>query len=293
MKYIRISERQRRCFIYAVLINMGLNFCKKIFSKQQGLPKVPLIFLLVAILSLLQVATNYFMQAISINAGIIINEIIFIAGLPILLALALHLDFSKIFPFKLPLLKTLMASVLLTIPVAILIDYLAAGTEYISPLPIEYYLMLKNLMFFQGPWEFIYKLFLLCLLPSVCEEIFFRGFCQNTLEKKWGSNKAIIITAALFALLHGNPWYLILYFFLGLFLSWVYAQTKTLWIPICCHFINNAVTFITHSLEIDLPLKSFQSLVDLSIIIFLIIWGTVMVLIFQRVSRQIKPGPAA
>ncbi|MFH1874267.1 MAG: type II CAAX endopeptidase family protein [Pseudomonadota bacterium] len=272
---------------------MGQNFRQKIFSSQRPAPSIPLVFLLVAILSLLQFATNFFMQKVSSSAGILINEIIFIAGLPILIAAILHFNLAKIFPFNLPRLKLLIYAILLTIPFAVVIDYFAAGIEHFFPLPTEYYVMLERLMFFENTWEFIFKLFLLCVLPGVCEEIFFRGFCQNSLEKKWGSNKAILITAALFALLHGNPWYLLLYFFLGLFLSWVYAQTKTLWIPICCHIVNNAVTFISHSLEIDLPLKGFKNLTDLSIIIVALILVISLFFVFKRLSRQIKPRPTS
>jgi membrane protease YdiL (CAAX protease family) len=216
--------------------------------------------------------------------GIIINEVIIIAGLPFILALIFHFDLKQLFPLQRPKTAALILAALLTLPFAFLIDYGAAVTEVLFPLPASYYSFLEQLMSFTGAAGFLHKLFLLCILPGFCEEILFRGFCQNSLEIKWGTNKAILITGLLFALLHGNPWYLPLYFLLGIFLSWVYALSRTLWVPIVCHTLNNAWTFSLHSLDLKIPFRAFADPLDIVLVLAAVILVVTLALAYRRSS---------
>lgn len=254
----------------------------RMFVRGASFPSAPLVFLLVAVISLLQFPSNLFLRTVSIPGGIIINEIVFILGLPLTVVLALHYDIAKIFPLKAPKTATVIASLLLAVPVAMLIDYGAAASEAVFPMPERYHELMDRLMSFSGNWEFVLKLFVLCILPGICEELFFRGFCQTSLETRWGADKAMFITALLFALLHANPWYFHLYFLLGLFLSWVYARSRTLWIPVICHIVNNAWTFVNHALGNEYPLRGAASSVDLS----LVIGGAAAVVIFGHLFKR-------
>ena len=252
------------------------SFTKALFSVGKPVPGTPLVFLLVAIVSTLQIPANLLMKSFSFNVGILINEIFIIVGIPLVIAHYLNFDRSRLFVFKIPTAKSWMLATLLAIPAAFMIDYAAAASELILPMPQHYHELLNRLMAFEGKWQFVVKLFVLAVLPGTCEEIFFRGLCQTSLEVKWGKNIAIFLTAGLFALLHGNPWYFHLYYLLGLFLSWVYAVSRTLWIPITCHVINNAWTFINNALGVEYPLESFTGLLDLS----LVAGGAILVLVF-------------
>ncbi|PIU57782.1 MAG: hypothetical protein COS89_03655 [Deltaproteobacteria bacterium CG07_land_8_20_14_0_80_38_7] len=214
-----------------------------------------LVFLTLGVISLLQIPINFIMKKYSMDTGILINEFAVIAGIPLIIAASLHLDITKLFPLKKPAFNMIIIASLLTLMIALLIDYTAVATEFFFPLPKEFREIMNRLMEFKGASGFIYKLFILCIVPGICEEIFFRGFCQTSLTAKWGKTVAIIITGFLFAVMHGNPWYLHLYFILGVLLSFVYAFTQTLWVPIVCHIINNAWTFINHSLKIEFPLN--------------------------------------
>jgi len=239
---------------------------RRMFSIGERLPGTSLIFLLVAVISVLQVPANLLMKNFSFNLGIIINEILVIAGIPLLITHYLGFEKSKLFRFKLPKISTWAFAVILAVPTALLIDYAAAASESILPMPERFHDLLNQIMAFQGSGQFLIKLFVLCVLPGFCEEIFFRGFCQTPLEIRWGKWKAIAITSALFALLHANPWYFHLYFLLGFFLSWTFAVSRTLWIPITCHIINNAWTFTNNALKLEYPLKGFSHPLDISII---------------------------
>lgn len=257
---------------------------KKLIS---NLPHLPLAFFLVAIICFLQLPANFVIKTVSLPGGILINEILIIAGLPLALSYLLGFDKSRLFPFFSPRFSVWITAVLLTIPVALLIDYGAKAGESFFPIPAKYREILDQLMAFKGPWQFILKLFLLAIVPGFCEEIFFRGFCQNTFEAKWGKNIAILVTGILFAVLHGNPWYAHLYLVLGLFLSWVYSIGRTLWIPITCHILNNAWTFINHALGVEYPLRGFGNPIDIIIIISAVIFLTCIGYKFHNMQSRI------
>lgn len=261
------------------------DFFKRLFSIGQALPGLPLIFLLVAVVSLLQLPANYLMTAVSKNLGIFVNEIFIIVGIPLAIMLLLGFDLPKLLPFKTPKASMWIFAVLLSVPVAMLIDYSAAASEAFLPLPLKYHEFLNELMTYSGGFEFAIKLSLLCILPGICEEIFFRGICQTTLGTRWGTKTAIIVTAVLFAILHGNPWYFHLYFLLGFFLSWVYAASKTLWIPITCHIINNAWTFTNHALGVKYPLRGFSAPVDVLLVIAGILFAVFFASAFRKTAR--------
>lgn len=75
--------------------------------------------------------------------------------------------------------------------------------------------------------------------PAVGEELVFRGLIGQGLIQRWGLLRGISTTAALFALAHLSPAHAIATLPLGVFLHWVYLQTRSLWAPILLHFLNN------------------------------------------------------
>ncbi len=254
----------------------------------QPLPGVPLILLIVAAVSLLQLPANYILVSVSKNAGIVLNEIVVILLLPVSLLYFLGFDIFKVLVFRRTKNAVLVSAMILSVPVAMLIDYAASASELAFPLPQRYRDIMEGIMAYSGAAGFIVKYFILCVLPGFCEEIFFRGVCQTSLEARWGKNAAIFVTAALFAILHGNPWYIHLYFLLGLFLSWVYAESGTLWAPIICHLVNNSWTFANHALRIEYPLKGFGSSVDIAIILGGIVLAGAAYASFKHFIRREK-----
>ena len=79
----------------------------------------------------------------------------------------------------------------------------------------------------------------IALGPAVGEELVFRGLIGQGLVHRWGLPGGIAATAALFALAHISPAHAIATLPLGVFLHWVYLQTRSLWAPILLHFLNN------------------------------------------------------
>ena len=219
------------------------------------LPGVSLVLIVAACVALLGIPASYVIHHVNVGLGVTLNEIVFIAGIPLLVVYVMKFDRRTLFRFALPPARSIIPLLLVTLGALIIIDHLTWASEQIVPLPEKYRLILNSIMAVSSPLEFVYKIFLLCFIPGICEELFFRGFAQTSLMQRKGKWFGIIVVAALFSLLHGNPWHFHLYFVLGFFLSWVYSVSATLIVPIACHIINNAWTLAHHTLGTTLPME--------------------------------------
>ena len=248
-----------------------------------GLPQPSLVFLTLTAVALLGVPTSHLITSSGAQSfGILIHEFAIVAGLPLIVIVWKKLDPSRFLQLGKPPWKLIGWVIVLTIGADIIIDYLTAASELILPLPETYKLALEKIMSAPTIPVYIWKLFLICVVPGVCEEILFRGFCQTSLAVHVGKTPAILITAFFFALLHGNPWYFHLYFLLGLLLSWVYAVSGTLIVPMMVHILNNAWTFTSHVMDVHIPLNGFSDPRD----IFILCCGGVLLFTSGRVIHE-------
>lgn len=88
--------------------------------------------------------------------------------------------------------------------------------------------------------QYILFIFLMAIVPAVCEEFLFRGLIYQGL-KKWNQIGAIFLSALFFMLMHGTPDQTIHQFLLGIILALVFSATGSIWAPILLHFLNNFV----------------------------------------------------
>lgn len=230
-------------------------------------PSHSLVWMIVACVALLELPASAIIHQVNLGLGVVLNEIVFILGISLLVVHVMKFNGKKIFPLKLPRARSVIPLLIAIAGMVIVIDYLTWASEQVWPLPMRYQTALDSIMSVSSPLGFVYKLMLLCFIPGICEEIFFRGFIQTSLAHAKGKWFGIIIAAALFALLHGNPWYFHLYFILGLFLSWMYSVSATLVIPIACHILNNTWTFTNHTLGTTLPLEGASTITSVLILI--------------------------
>ena len=82
------------------------------------------------------------------------------------------------------------------------------------------------------------------VFPAFLEEMAMRGYVLRALQP-YGKRSAVIISAVLFGLIHGNVLQLPFAFILGLVLGWLTVQTGSIWPAVVFHFTNNAYSVIT------------------------------------------------
>ena len=157
-------------------------------------------------------------------------------------------------------------------------------------LPEIYKQMLKGMM--QNNMGFV----AVAILVPIAEEMVFRGAILRRLLDLTGNEKrwiAIVTSAALFGLVHGNMLQGLNAFAMGLMLGWMYVRTRSIVPGVVMHFTNNSLSYIMERMypgTDDMTLREFyggdMTRVWLSVAFSLMIFGASM---FQLNFRLQKP----
>ena len=91
-------------------------------------------------------------------------------------------------------------------------------------------------------------LFFLSVVPAVGEEWMLRGLIGRGLIARWGLVWGILLTSILFAVMHIDPPHVAAVFPIGIMMHIVYLTTRSFWMPILYHFLNNATVSVFTSL---------------------------------------------
>jgi membrane protease YdiL (CAAX protease family) len=134
--------------------------------------------------------------------------------------------------------------VFLGLGLGIVSDELDRMAQSAFPMPREILDALKDFMVFHSAREMILLVFSVVIFAGVIEEMLFRGFLQTALERHNPSTKAIVVTAAVFAILHFNPWWMVQIFGLGVVLGILAWRSGSIWPGVVIHMTNNAVAMV-------------------------------------------------
>ncbi len=89
------------------------------------------------------------------------------------------------------------------------------------------------------------NLFMIAVLPAIGEELLFRGVLLR-LFREWTKNPhiAVLISAFLFSALHLQFYGFLPRFILGIILGYLFVWTRSVWVPILVHFVNNGIAVV-------------------------------------------------
>ena len=130
-------------------------------------------------------------------------------------------------------------SILWLVPLALFIDF-AVALIPLAPAPTQ---AVGDLF----PHTLIGALLLIVVtsvMVPVFEEVFCRAFLFRGLIGSCGPLWAAVISAAVFAGLHWDPFGFVPLFVSGLLLAWLYYRTNSLWTNIALHAATNALATI-------------------------------------------------
>lgn len=113
---------------------------------------------------------------------------------------------------------------------------------------------------FAGALEFV----IVCLIGPVFEEMLYRGLIYRNLSR-FNQGFAIVFSALLFGLAHGNLGQAVPTFGVGLVLAYAYAKSNSIWVPIILHILNNTCLMFISTFPI------------VDIVISIILWITLFV----------------
>lgn len=110
--------------------------------------------------------------------------------------------------------------------------------------------LVKQILARPGTGAFVVNLFVVALLPAVCEELFFRCGIQQLLQKCFKNNAhvAIMLTAVIFSLAHGEFFAFVPRFVMGMLLGYLFYLSKSVLVNMLVHFCNNAVIVVLYFL---------------------------------------------
>lgn len=104
--------------------------------------------------------------------------------------------------------------------------------------------ILQEVLVFTTPRGLIVGGLATVLIVPLWEELFFRGFVHNALRNRLGMWPAIVASSLLFGLFHVIPLQALGAFLLGLPLAWAYEKSRSLWLVIYMHALNNLIASV-------------------------------------------------
>jgi sodium transport system permease protein len=138
------------------------------------------------------------------------------------------------------------------IPALIIVAVISQAINLIFPVSESYMEGMKNFLDAQqhGFWL---SIFVIGILPGICEETMFRGFIINGF-KKMGFWRSIVISGVLFGVFHLDPFRLLPASLLGMWLGYMLLRTNSIYVPMFAHFVNNSFTIIVTSYGDKIPI---------------------------------------
>ncbi len=147
--------------------------------------------------------------------------------------------------------EILYLTIIFSFGVIVISDEIDRLIQFLIPAP-DYILDLNGLLQPESLGGFILLFTAVVLIAPLGEELLFRGFLQQFLEKHWKDiTRAILVTALLFAMIHMNPYWFIQIYFLGILLGFLAWKTGSVLPPLILHGMNNggAMLFSFTNLE--------------------------------------------
>jgi len=205
-------------FIIMLIVLYYIGGSWQLKDMMSGLIKTQIIIILLPVLLILKVSKNNIKKTLKLNYTNPLNFII-----------------------------VLLAS----IPLLLLAGIVGQLINLVFPVSESYLNALQNLITIQekGLW---FTIFVVGVLPGICEEVMFRGFILSSVKEK-GVWYGIIFTAILFGVFHLDPFRLLPASLLGLWLGYLAIKTNSLFVPILAHFMQNSLSILITNFSDKIP----------------------------------------
>jgi sodium transport system permease protein len=125
-------------------------------------------------------------------------------------------------------------------------------SEWLVPVPREVLDQLRRALIPQSHGRGLgLNLLLVAATPAVCEEALFRGVVLRGLATRLAPSAAVVVTGVLFGMFHLDVWRLLPSTLLGILLSWLALESRSLLPSMLTHFLNNAILVTLATLGVE------------------------------------------
>src|SRR5207249_3853915 len=97
-------------------------------------------------------------------------------------------------------------------------------------------------------WDWAFAVLVVGAGPAVSEELWCRGFLGRGLTRQYGVAAGVLLTSVFFGVMHLDPPQAVATAFLGLVFHYTYVTSRSLWLPMLLHFVNNSVAVVAAKL---------------------------------------------
>jgi sodium transport system permease protein len=187
----------------------------------------------------------------------------------------------------------LRGAILLMAGGVILAWFLAWAQSFVIPVPVEVLEALAAFLTTDDPLRFLWLLLLVAVIPAVAEEFLFRGVVLSGLRRRLGTSGAVVGSALAFGIFHLSPQTAFRFlptFWLGILLAWVVVETRSIWVGVLLHFLNNGtilfISFLPATRELGSQVEQDPPLLLLPVGVALFVTGAILL----RTARHARGG---
>ncbi|CAN5686594.1 hypothetical protein BH23GEM11_BH23GEM11_03310 [soil metagenome] len=176
---------------------------------------------------------------------------------------------------------------------------LAWAQSFVIEVPTEMLEAMASLFRTDDPLRILWLLVLVAVIPAFSEEFLFRGVVLSGLRSRLSRWAAVGLTGFLFGLFHLTPYTAFRFLptaWLGLVLAWAVYESRSIWIGILLHFLNNGTILMLSVLPAtrDMAGDSDQEPPLLVLpVALLLLWFGARLLRSPGVALPPTPDPAA
>ena len=228
-------------------IKNAILLCLLVIGIQLGLGGI-----LVLIIRLFGFGTD----SILYGLGILLGQIISFAVVILIGYKKTGKNFNEVFFINKVSLNYWIAIIVFMFGYVILSSELDNVLEYFLPMPLLLENAFESIMVEQ---LFIFSIIMIVIIPTITEEMLFRGIIVSGFKENYSGKKTIIVSALLFGLIHLNPWQFVSAFIVGLFSAWLCLRTKSILLCLYIHFFNNLLGLIAMKFSETMPIKGFNT----------------------------------
>lgn len=175
----------------------------------------------------------------------------------------------------------------------ILPEFMSAIEKWMKQSEEQSMLLISSFLKMDNFFDFLFIFLLVAILPAVGEELLFRGVLQK-LFIKWTKKHhlGIWITAIIFSALHMQFYGFLPRLILGAMFGYLFFWSKSLWLPILAHLLNNGSVVIAAYINPDTinesePFSSSDNtLLSISLIIISFITTAFLLLTLKKTQKN-------
>lgn len=141
------------------------------------------------------------------------------------------------------------------------------------------------------PGRLIYVL-AIAVFPALAEELALRGTVMQPL-RRYGETYAVIVSALVFAIMHGNLIQAPFAFIAGIAIGYADCITGTIWTGVIIHFINNLYSCLLEFIVADIPSEKTQNIIYILSMALIVCVGGIAALAFAFIKgdRCLRRSP--